>query len=89
MVAMAFEKFTGEHPYLTFFLGLAAIHGVVTLVRGREPLPDFFGPHRGPLSPHAPHPFAPHPLASHLTGAPPPGSDYSFTRRPGYNGKDY
>lgn len=22
-------------------------------------------------------------------GAPPPGGDYSFTRRPGYNGKDY
>jgi hypothetical protein len=25
----------------------------------------------------------------HHVGAPPPGGDYSFTRRPGYNGKDY
>jgi hypothetical protein len=25
----------------------------------------------------------------HLVGAPPPGSDYSFTRAPGYNDKNY
>lgn len=25
----------------------------------------------------------------HHVGAPPPGGDYSFTRRPGYNSKDY
>jgi len=25
----------------------------------------------------------------HYVGAPPPGGDYSFTRRPGYQGKDY
>lgn len=30
---------------------------------------------------------APRPL--YHVGAPPPGGDYSFTRRPGYNGKDY
>jgi len=27
--------------------------------------------------------------AGYHVGAPPPGGDYSFTRRPGYNGKDY
>lgn len=26
---------------------------------------------------------------SHYVGAPPPDRDYSFTRRPGFNGKDY
>ena len=31
--------------------------------------------------------FAHH--AGYAVGAPPPGGDYSFTRRPGYNGKDY
>lgn len=31
---------------------------------------------------------APRPLY-HAVGAPPPGGDYSFTRRPGFNGKDY
>jgi len=29
------------------------------------------------------------PRASHYVGAPPPNRDYSFTRRPGFNGKDY
>lgn len=28
-------------------------------------------------------------LPSHYVGAPPPDRDYSFTRRPGFNGKDY
>jgi len=81
---MAFEKFTEDHPYLTFFLGLAAIHGVVTLVRGHEPLVVM--PHHPLGGPRPAHP----PFGSaHLTGAPPPGGDYSFTRRPGYDGKDY
>lgn len=30
-----------------------------------------------------------HHYAGYAVGAPPPGGDYSFTRRPGYNGKDY
>jgi hypothetical protein len=92
------NEFMHEHPYLTFFLGLAAVHGLVTIVRGREPPLDL-----GPLlGPQPPHPFSPmhaappqplHPAVSrspyptHLTGA--PGGDYSFTRRPGFNGKDY
>lgn len=33
------------------------------------------------------HPSQHH--AGYAVGAPPPGGDYSFTRRPGYNGKDY
>ena len=28
-------------------------------------------------------------LAGYLVGAPPPGRDYSFTRRPGFNDKNY
>ena len=96
---MAFEQFTSEHPYLTFFLGVAAIHGIVTVIRGRDPLvlpADIFG---RPLPPPPPHPLAPpappgmHPALAHAAGyavgAPPPGSDYSFTRRPGFNDKNY
>jgi hypothetical protein len=102
---MAFEQFTSEHPYLTFFLGIAAIHGVVTIIRGREPLvlpSEFFAPPHHP--PHLPPPAAPlHPAMPrtgympYLVGAPAivgagpssPSSDYSFTRRPGFNDKNY
>ena len=28
------SDFPHEHPWLTFFLGLAAVNGIVTLVRG-------------------------------------------------------
>jgi hypothetical protein len=29
--------FPHEHPWMTFFLGLAAVNGIVTLVRGFPP----------------------------------------------------
>lgn len=106
MQLMAFEQFTSEHPYLTFFLGIAAIHGVVTIIRGREPLvlpTDLYGPPHPPsYPPHLPpsptplHPAMPR--TGYMVGGPPsivgagpaaPGSDYSFTRRPGFNDKNY
>lgn len=92
---LAMDEFMRDHPYLTFFLGVAAIHGVVTIIRGRESIvvpPELFGVHpAAPPMPQAPyHPAAPRATyPAHLTGAPPPGGDYSFTRRPGYNNKDY
>lgn len=33
--------------------------------------------------------FPAHAAGDHRVGALPPGSDYSFTRRPGFNDKDY
>jgi hypothetical protein len=30
------KEFVNHHPWLTFFMGLAAINGVVTIVRGRD-----------------------------------------------------
>lgn len=33
--------------------------------------------------------FSEHAVGSHHVGALPPGSDYSFTRRPGFMDKDY
>jgi hypothetical protein len=33
------KSFVANHPWLTFFLGLAVVDGVVTIVRGRpQPL---------------------------------------------------
>ena len=93
---MAFEQFTSEHPYLTFFLGVAAIHGIVTIVRGHEPPvvipPDLFAPHpaahpMAPMHPAYPRATSPYGAPPHMVGA--PGQDYSFTRRPGYNDKNY
>ena len=37
---MKTPSFVSEHPWLTFFLGLAAVDGVVTIVRG-YPKPGF------------------------------------------------
>lgn len=91
---MAFEQFTSEHPYLTFFLGVAAIHGIVTIVRGHEPPvvipPDLFGLHstHPAAALHPAYARGASPYASpHMVGA--PGQDYSFTRRPGFNDKNY
>jgi hypothetical protein len=42
--------FFSEHPWITLFLGLAVLDGVVTIVRGRDrgaqfPQPPLFAPH--------------------------------------------
>ena len=49
------NEFMHEHPYLTFFLGIAAVHGLVTIVRGREPMPDLGPLLNPPPPPHASH----------------------------------
>lgn len=43
------KDFPHEHPWMTFFLGLAAINGVVTLVRGFPP-PIQIGPTTPPAT---------------------------------------
>jgi hypothetical protein len=66
------KEFMHEHPWMTFFLGMAAIHGVATIVstvagppRSRIPGPI---PHR-PIAPHAQSPIGSAQQMLHYTGA--------------------
>lgn len=53
-------SFFSDHPWMTFFLGLAAVNGIVTIVRGHEPRSLVPPPH-GFV--HEPLGFAPSPYA--------------------------
>jgi hypothetical protein len=53
-------SFFSEHPWMTFFLGMAAVSGVVHIVRGypqADQLPRFPQPTHAPTAPDF---FAPH-----------------------------
>jgi hypothetical protein len=58
------KEFMHEHPWMTFFLGLAAINGVATIVS------SVGGPRRSRIPPPIPHnPVAQRVSPQHYTGA--------------------